>query len=102
MHTQSENIDRLDSPREHSIDSSKQVEIQNVITQDTPVKSKDNSEYIDNIIAYDREVQRISQSVHCNLDLGQTSLLRAQLQNKGRPDTHIKPPNVDIVKSIID
>ena len=51
----------MGSKHEYSVHSSKQAEIQNAMMQDTPVKSKDNSEYIDSIIAYDREVQRISQ-----------------------------------------
>ena len=67
--TYNTNMNRSDHTDEDSVNSSKQTETQNAMTQDTPIKSKDNSEYIDNIIAYDREVQRISQSVRSNLDL---------------------------------
>ena len=45
---------------------------------DTPVKTVHNRQYIDNISAYDSEVQRISKSVHHKLDLGPMSLLGAQ------------------------
>ena len=45
---------------------------------DTPVKMAHNRQYIDNISAYDSELQRISRSVHHKLDLGQNSLLVAQ------------------------
>ena len=73
------------------------------------MKSNNNAQYIDSIIAYDREVQRISHSLRCNLDLGQISLLRAQLQNRARPQMHItsmpgqysKSPQIDVAKSII-
>ena len=44
----------------------------------TPVKTVHNRQYIDNISAYDSEVQRISKSVHHKLDLGPISLLGAQ------------------------
>ena len=49
-----------------------------MLANDTPVKSKDNRQYIDNIPAYDREVQRITTLIHHRLDLGQSSLLGAQ------------------------
>ena len=45
---------------------------------DTPVKTVYNRQYIDNISAYDSELQRISKSVHHKLDLGPNSLLGAQ------------------------
>ena len=45
---------------------------------DTPVKTIHNRQYIDNIPAFDSEVQRISKSVHHKLDLGPISLLGAQ------------------------
>ena len=45
---------------------------------DTPVKTVHNRQYIDNISAYDSDLQRISKSVHHKLDLGQNSLLGAQ------------------------
>ena len=64
---------------------SEQRQIFKAMTQDTPVKSIHNSAYIDDIIAYDKEVQRISKVVHCKLDLGQNSLPGAQLHSTGRP-----------------
>ena len=45
---------------------------------DTPVKTVHNRQYIDNISAYDSELQRISKSVCHKLDLGLNSLLGAQ------------------------
>ena len=45
---------------------------------DTPVKTAHNRQYIDNISAYDSELQRISKSVHHKLDLGLSSLPGAQ------------------------
>ena len=45
---------------------------------DIPVKTVHNRQYIDNISAYDSELQRISKSVCHKLDLGQNSLLGAQ------------------------
>ena len=45
---------------------------------DTPVKTVHNRQYIDNISAYDSDLQRTSKSVHHKLDLGQNSLPRAQ------------------------
>ena len=55
-----------------------QREIHNTIMGDTPVKTVHNRQYIDNISAYDSELQRISKSVHHKLDLGPNSLLGAQ------------------------
>ena len=45
---------------------------------DTPVKTVQNRQYIDNISTYDSELQRISKSVCHKLDLGRNSLLGAQ------------------------
>ena len=55
-----------------------QRQIHSAIMGDTPVKTVYNRQYIDNISAYDSEVQRISKSVHHKLDLGLNSLLGAQ------------------------
>ena len=55
-----------------------QRQIHKAIMGDIPVKTAHNRHYIDNISAYDSELQRISQSVHHKLDLGQNSLLGAQ------------------------
>ena len=70
------------------------------MTQDTPVKMIHNSTYIDNIIAYNKEVQRISKVVWSKLDLGQNSLPGAQLYTKGRPAAAIVLPDKDITTSI--
>ena len=48
-----------------------QRQIHSAIMGDTPVKTAHNRQYIDNISAYDSELQRISKSVHHKLDLGQ-------------------------------
>ena len=55
-----------------------QRQIHSAIMGDTPVKTVHNRQYIDNISAYDSELQRISKSVHHKLDLGPNSLLGAQ------------------------
>ena len=55
-----------------------QRHIQNTIMSDTPVKTVQNRQYIDNMSNYDSEPHRISKSVHYKLDLGPISLLEAQ------------------------
>ena len=55
-----------------------QRQIYSTIMGDTPVKTVDNRQYIDNISTYDSELQRISKSVHHKLDLGPISLPEAQ------------------------
>ena len=55
-----------------------QRQIYSAMMGDTPVKTVHNRQYIDNISAYDSEVQRISKSVHHKLDLGPMSLPGAQ------------------------
>ena len=45
---------------------------------DTPVKTVQNRQYIDNMTDYDSEHHRISKSVHHRLDLGPISLPGAQ------------------------
>ena len=55
-----------------------QRQIHSAIMGDTPVKTVQNRQYIDNISTYDTELQRISKSVHHKLDLGQNSLPGAQ------------------------
>ena len=55
-----------------------QRQIHSAILGDTPVKTVHNRQYIDNISAYDSELQRISKSVHHKLNLGQNSLPGAQ------------------------
>ena len=53
-------------------------QIYSAMMGDIPVKTVHNRQYIDNISAYDSEVQRISKSVHHKLDLGPISLPGAQ------------------------
>ena len=55
-----------------------QRQIHSAIMGDIPVKIVHNRQYIDNISAYDSELQRISKSVHHKLDLGTNSLPGAQ------------------------
>ena len=53
-------------------------EIQDELYKDTPVKTKDNKPYIDNIDAYNRDRALITQSLSDRLGLGQNSLPGAQ------------------------
>ena len=55
-----------------------QRQIHSAIMGDIPVKTVHNRQYIDNISAYDSELQRISKSVCHKLDLGPNSLLGTQ------------------------
>ena len=55
-----------------------QRQIHSTIMGDTPVKTVHNRQYINNISAYDSELQRISKSVHHKLDLDANSLPGAQ------------------------
>ena len=55
-----------------------QRQIHSAIMGDTPVKTVNNRKCIDNISAYDSQLQRISKSVHHKLDLGPNSLPGAQ------------------------
>ena len=52
--------------------------IQSAMMGDTPVKTVQNRQYIDNVSDYDSEHYRITKSVHHRLDLGPISLLGAQ------------------------
>ena len=52
--------------------------IQSTMMGDTPVKTVQNRQCIDNVSHYDSEHHRISKSVHHRLDLGPTSLPGAQ------------------------
>ena len=55
-----------------------QRHIQSTMMGDTPVKTVQNRQYIDNVSDYDSEHHRITKSVHHRLDLGTISLLGAQ------------------------
>ena len=55
-----------------------QRHIQSAMMGDTPVKTVQNRQYIDNVSDYNSEHHRILKSVHHRLDLGPISLLGAQ------------------------
>ena len=55
-----------------------QRHIQSAMMGDTPVKTVQNRQYIDNVSDCDSEHHRISKSMHHRLDLGPISLLGAQ------------------------
>ena len=55
-----------------------QRHIQSTMMGDTPVKTVQNRQYIDNMSDYDSEHHRISKSVHHRLDLGPISVPGAQ------------------------
>ena len=55
-----------------------QRHIQSTMMGDTPVKTVQNRQYIDNMSNYDSEHHRISKSVHHRLDLRPISILGAQ------------------------
>ena len=55
-----------------------QKHIQSAMMGDTPVKTVQNRQYIDNVSNYESECYRISKSVRHKLDLGPISLLGAQ------------------------
>ena len=55
-----------------------QRHIQSAMMGDTPAKTGQNRQYIDNVTDYDREHNRIFKSVHHRLDLGAIMLLGAQ------------------------
>ena len=68
-----------------------QRQIHNAIMGHTPVKTVQNRQYIDNISAYDNDLQRISESVCHKLDLGQNSLPGAQQYNTVQAAAVTKP-----------
>ena len=55
-----------------------QRHIQSAMEGDTPIKTGQNRQYIDNVTDYDREHNRIFKSVHHRLDLGPIMLPGAQ------------------------
>ena len=81
--------------------------IQNAMEGDTPVKTSQNRQCIDNVRDYDREHDRILNSVHHRLDLGpnmlpgaqqhttveSTAALRIQDKTKGKYDENIYSVN---------
>ena len=73
-----DNMCRLMEDRQITDYYKAQRHIQSTIMGDTPVKTVQNRQYIDNVSTYDSELQRISKSVHHKLDLGPISLPGAQ------------------------
>ena len=73
-----DNIHKLMEDRQITDYYQAQRHIQSTMMGDTPVKTVQNRQYIDNVSDYDSEHHRISKSVHHKLDLGPISLLGAQ------------------------
>ena len=73
-----DNMCRLMEDRQIADYYKAQRHIQSAVMGDTPVKTVQNRQYIDNVSTYDSELQRISKSVCHKLDLGPISLLGAQ------------------------
>ena len=67
-----------------------QRHIQSTMMSDTPVKTVQNRQYIDNVSDYDSEHNRISKSVCHRLDLGPISLLGAQQHTTVEPAAALK------------
>ena len=64
--------------------------IQSVMMGDTPVKTGQNRQCIDNVSDYDREHHRIFKSVHHRLDLGPNMLLGAQQHTTVESDAALR------------
>ena len=64
--------------------------IQSAMMGDTPVKTGQNRQCIDNLSDYDREHHRIFKSVHHRLDLGPNMLLEAQQHTTVEPAAALK------------
>ena len=64
--------------------------IQSTMKGDTPIKTGQNRQCIDNITDYDREYNRIFKSVHHRLDLGPKMLLGAQQHTTVEPAAALK------------
>ena len=73
-----DNMRKLIKDRQATDYYAAQRHIQSTMMSDTPVKTVQNRQYIDNVSDYDSEHYRISKSVHHKLDLGPSSLLEAQ------------------------
>ena len=67
-----------------------QRHIQSAMMGDTPVKTVQNRQYIDNVSDYDSEHHRISKSVHHRSDLGPISLPGAQQHTTGEAAAALK------------
>ena len=73
-----DNVQKLMEDRQINDFYEAQRHIQSAMMGDTPVKTVQNRQYIDNVSDYDSEHHRISNSVRQKLDLGPISLLGAQ------------------------
>ena len=76
--TEYDNMRKLMEDRQFTDYYEAQKHIQSTMMGDTPVKTVQNRQYIDNVSDYHSEHYRISKSVHHKLDLGPISLLGAQ------------------------
>ena len=73
-----DNMHKLMADRQITDYYEAQRHIQSAMMGDTPVKTVQNRQYIDNVSDYDSEHHRITKSVHHRLDLGRISLPGAQ------------------------
>ena len=73
-----DNVQKLMEDRQIKDFYEAQRHIQSAMMGDTPVKTVQSRQYIDNMSDYDSEHHRISKSVHLKLDLGPISLPGAQ------------------------
>ena len=73
-----DNVHKLIEDRQINDFYEAQRHIQSTMMGDTPVKTVQNRQYIDNVSDYDSEHHRISKSMRHRLDLGPISLLGAQ------------------------
>ena len=73
-----DNVHKLMEDRQFTDYYEAQRHIQSAMIGDTPVKTVQNRQNIDNVSNYDSEHQRIFKSVHHRLDLGPNTLLEAQ------------------------
>ena len=73
-----DNICRMMEDRQITDYYQAQRHIQSAMMNDSPVKTVQNRQHIDNVSDYDSELHRISKSVCNKLDLGPISLLGAQ------------------------
>ena len=73
-----DNVHKMMEDRQNTDFYEAQRHIQSAMMGDTPVKTVQNRQYIDNMFDYDSEHHRISKSVHHRLDLGPISLPGAQ------------------------
>ena len=88
-----DNMHRLMEDRQITDYYQAQRHIQRAIMGDTPVKTVQNRQYIDNMSNYDSELHRISKSVHHKLDLGPISLLGAQQHTTVETAAALKIPD---------